>query len=119
MTGNVTAGGSYRVTGSGVTLGGQDGIVQKASGDVRITALAGDVNAVSGLTLTSDADGAGAEALVLDAAGQIGFAAPGYRRDPVAARRWACARQAGGRFSWDRSRRPGSAASTGVRWRIA
>ncbi|WP_433910753.1 filamentous hemagglutinin N-terminal domain-containing protein [Sphingomonas yabuuchiae] len=74
VTGNVTAGGSYRVTGSGVTLGGQDGIVQKASGDVRITALAGDVNAVSGLTLTSDADGAGAEALVLDAAGQIGFA---------------------------------------------
>jgi filamentous hemagglutinin family protein len=74
VTGNVTAGGGYRVTGSGVTLGGQDGIVQKASGGVRITALAGDVNAASGLTLTSDADGAGAEALVLDAAGQIGFA---------------------------------------------
>ncbi|GAN14013.1 MULTISPECIES: filamentous hemagglutinin N-terminal domain-containing protein [Sphingomonas] len=73
VTGNVTAGGGYRVTGSGVTLGGQDGIVQKAAGDVRITALAGDVNAARGLTLTSDADGAGAEALVLDAAGQIGL----------------------------------------------
>ena len=74
VTGNVAAGGGYRVTGSGVTLGGQDGIVQKAAGDVRITARAGDLNAARGLTLTSDADGAGAEALVLDAAGQIGFA---------------------------------------------
>ncbi|WP_294202362.1 filamentous hemagglutinin N-terminal domain-containing protein [uncultured Sphingomonas sp.] len=74
VTGNVTAGGGYRVTGSGVTLGGQDGIVQKAAGDVRITARAGDLKAARGLTLTSDADGTGAEALVLDAAGQIGFA---------------------------------------------
>lgn len=74
VTGNVAAGGGYRVTGSGVTLGGQDGIVQKAAGDVRITARAGDLNAARGLTLTSDADGTGAEALVLDAAGQIGFA---------------------------------------------
>ncbi len=74
VTGNVAAGGGYRVTGSGVTLGGQDGIIQKAAGDVRITARAGDLNAARGLTLTSDADGAGAEALVLDAAGQIGFA---------------------------------------------
>ncbi|KTT96950.1 hypothetical protein SB4_14255 [Sphingomonas sanguinis] len=74
VTGNVAAGGGYRVTGSGVTLGGQDGIIQKAAGDVRITARAGDLNAARGLTLTSDADGTGAEALVLDAAGQIGFA---------------------------------------------
>lgn len=74
VTGNVAAGGGYRVMGSGVTLGGQDGIVQKAAGDVRITARAGDLNAARGLTLTSDADGTGAEALVLDAAGQIGFA---------------------------------------------
>ncbi|WP_294279591.1 filamentous hemagglutinin N-terminal domain-containing protein [uncultured Sphingomonas sp.] len=74
VTGNVAAGGGYRVTGSGVTLGGQDGVVQKAGGDVRITARAGDLNAARGLTLTSDADGTGAEALVLDAAGQIGFA---------------------------------------------
>ncbi|WP_206542376.1 filamentous hemagglutinin N-terminal domain-containing protein [Sphingomonas sanguinis] len=74
VTGNVAAGGGYRVTGSGVTLGGQDGIVQKAAGDVRITARAGDLKAARGLTLTSDADGTGAEALVLDAAGQIGFA---------------------------------------------
>ncbi len=73
ITGGVTAGGAYRVSGGSVTLGG-DGIVQRAAGEVRITATAGDVTGARGLTLTSDADNVGGDRLVLDAAGGIGFA---------------------------------------------
>ncbi len=73
ISGAVTSGGAYRVTGGSVTLG-DTGIVQKAAGEVRITSTSGDVTGVSGLTLTSDSDGAGADRLVLDSAGQIAFA---------------------------------------------
>ena len=73
ISGAVTSGGAYRVTGGSVTLG-DTGIVQKAAGEVRITATSGDLTGVRGLTLTSDADSAGADRLILDAAGQIAFA---------------------------------------------
>ncbi|MES3151753.1 filamentous hemagglutinin N-terminal domain-containing protein [Sphingomonas faeni] len=73
ISGVVAAGGAYRVTGGSVLLGGTD-IVQKAAGEVRITATSGDMTGAQGLTLTSDSDGTGAERLLLDAAGGIGFA---------------------------------------------
>ena len=73
ISGAVTSGGAYRVTGGSVTLG-DTGIVQKAAGEVRITSTSGDLTGVRGLTLTSDSDGAGADRLVLDSAGQIAFA---------------------------------------------
>ncbi len=73
ITGTVTSGGAYRVSAGSVTLGG-DGVVQRAAGEVRIAATAGDVTGARGLTLASDADGAGGEQLVLDAAGGIAFA---------------------------------------------
>ncbi len=73
ISGAVTSGGAYRVTGGSVTLG-DTGIVQKAAGEVRITATSGDLTGVRGLTLTSDSDAVGADRLVLDSAGQIAFA---------------------------------------------
>jgi filamentous hemagglutinin family protein len=73
ISGAVTSGGAYRVTGGSVTLG-DTGIVQKAAGEVSITATSGDLTGVRGLTLTSDSDGTGADRLVLDSAGQIAFA---------------------------------------------
>jgi filamentous hemagglutinin family protein len=73
IAGAVTSGGAYRVTGGSVTLG-DTGIVQKAAGEVRITATSGDLTGVRGLTLVSDAHAAGADRLVLDSAGQIAFA---------------------------------------------
>ncbi len=73
ISGAVTSGGAYRVTGGSVTLG-DTGIVQKAAGEVRITATSGDLTGVRGLTLTSDSDGTGADRLILDSAGQIAFA---------------------------------------------
>ncbi len=73
IAGGVASGGAYRVSGGSVALG-SDGIAQRAAGEVRITATTGDIAGARGLTLTSDADGAGGERLVLDAAGGIGFA---------------------------------------------
>ncbi len=73
ISGAVTSGGAYRVTGGSVSLG-DTGIVQKAAGEVRITATSGDLTGVRGLTLTSDSDGTGADRLILDSAGQIAFA---------------------------------------------
>jgi filamentous hemagglutinin family protein len=70
VAGAVTAGGAYRVSGATVALGG-DGVVQRAAGDVRVTATAGDITGARGLTLTSDADAAGGEPIALDAAGGI------------------------------------------------
>ena len=69
VAGAATIGGAYRVTGARVALGGAAGVAQRAAGSVTITASAGDIIAAPGLTLGAD----GAGALVLDAAGGIGF----------------------------------------------
>lgn len=73
VSGAVDAGGAYRVTGANVALGGGT-VAQRAKGAVRITSAAGDITGASGLTLASDADGVGAESLILDAGGAIQMA---------------------------------------------
>ena len=72
VDGGVTAGGSYRVTGGSVQLGGA-GITQRAGGAVTVTATSGDIRSGSGLTLISGA-GATGGAMILDAAGGIELA---------------------------------------------
>lgn len=73
VSGAVDAGGAYRVTGANVALGGGT-VAQRAKGAVRITSATGDITGASGLTLASDADGVGAESLILDAGGAIQMA---------------------------------------------
>ncbi|WP_213982070.1 filamentous hemagglutinin N-terminal domain-containing protein, partial [Sphingomonas sp. dw_22] len=73
MTGAVTAGRDYRVTGTTVALGGG---TQAARGAVTIRANSGDVTGLGTLTLQSNSDGTGGEALYLDAvAGAVDLAA--------------------------------------------
>lgn len=70
VSGAVAAGGAYRVKGSAVSLG-TGTTSQTANGLVDITSTAGGITASNGLTLQSNADGAGggSDYLVLDATG--------------------------------------------------
>ncbi len=79
VAGNVTTPGDYSVTGGSVTLGTNllppPTVTQKANGAVTITATTGTISGLGYLTLQSNANGAGAEALKLDAAGTVNFGA--------------------------------------------
>lgn len=69
IAGNVTAGADYRVTGRSIELGGTGAVTQQADGAVSLTANAGDVTQGAGrLSLIANSDGAGTEALTIDAA---------------------------------------------------
>ncbi len=73
VTDAATAGGSYTVSGTGVTLGnGIVPVVQSARGAVTVTASNGTLAAGSGLTLRANADASGAEALTLVTDGSTG-----------------------------------------------
>jgi filamentous hemagglutinin family protein len=66
VTGNVQAGGQYAVTGSRVALGDASAAVrQQANGAVTISAGTGGMRGLGSLTLESNADHAGTEALTL------------------------------------------------------
>ena len=83
VTGPVSIVGDYAVSGNAVVLGSGSALTQKATGQVTITGTGVPTSGVTitglaGLTLQSNADGAGAEALTLQtvaaAGGDIGFA---------------------------------------------
>ncbi|MGY4398467.1 filamentous hemagglutinin family protein [Sphingomonas sp. UYAg733] len=67
LPGAVTAGGAYRVTGGTVTLGGTGTVpvIQAANGLVTVIGGAGGITGVGELTVRSNSDGAGTEALTL------------------------------------------------------
>ncbi|WP_028966348.1 filamentous hemagglutinin N-terminal domain-containing protein [Sphingomonas phyllosphaerae] len=70
VRGAVTAGGDYEVSGRGVTLGdGAALVVQRADGAVAIRAADGDIVGGLGTTLRANADGTGAEQLLLATSG--------------------------------------------------
>ena len=75
----VSSAGAYRITGGSVALGDDGGAeAQRAVGLVAVTATNGAITGGAGLTLQSNSDGAGAEALTLTAngtGGAIAFAA--------------------------------------------
>ncbi|MEG3088576.1 two-partner secretion domain-containing protein [Sphingomonas sp. PB4P5] len=65
VSGAVSAGGAYRVTGGTVTLGNSGTVTQAASGLVAINAGVGGITGLGTLTLQSNKDGAGSESLTL------------------------------------------------------
>jgi filamentous hemagglutinin family protein len=72
VAGSVTAGNDYRVTGTGVALGGSTPVVQSAVDVVDIVSTNGTLSGAAGLTLRSNADGAGGNLLTLSTAGTAG-----------------------------------------------
>ncbi len=74
VSGGVTSGGSYTVSANTVTLGDSGvPVTQKADGSVTITGTTNSVNGLSGLTLQSNADGIGGEALTISAGTNVVF----------------------------------------------
>ncbi len=65
VAGGVNAGRNYLVSGGAVTLGGATPVTQRADGVVTIAAGAGGITGLQGLTLRSDRDGSGGDALTL------------------------------------------------------
>ncbi|MET0308992.1 MAG: filamentous hemagglutinin N-terminal domain-containing protein [Sphingomonas sp.] len=75
LPGDITASGTYVVTGASVTLGNMTTqATQAAGGLVTITATGGDITGLGQLLLQSNSDGIGTEALTLDATGIVTFA---------------------------------------------
>ncbi len=72
IAGAVTAGNDYRVTGTGIALGGSTEVVQSAVDVVDITSTNGTLSGTAGLTLRANANGAGGNLLTLATAGATG-----------------------------------------------
>ncbi|RZM35685.1 MAG: hypothetical protein EOP67_10445, partial [Sphingomonas sp.] len=65
VVGIVDAGRNYQVSGTGVTLGGAGVVTQRAAGAITISAGAGGVTGLDGLTMRADTNGSGNDPLTL------------------------------------------------------